>query len=190
MNRKMKSIFLLGMLMGIVSWARAGVQVSSPTAHSQPLPAADPWTQRLGLTESQSAKFHAAMDAHQAATRTLQQQMREQMQKMQVQTQNKASDKDLLASLSAMKSVRKALQDENDKFDDRLAGFLTPTQRVTWGSMSGYGMMGSGMMGPGMMGPGMMRPWMDRPQPPQQPPQPPQAPAAGANAGAAGPGHK
>jgi len=152
--------------MGAVSWVRADVGVSSNTAPVRPMPSANPWMQRLGLSDDQSAKFQAAMDKHQTALRTLQQQMRAQTQKLQGLVQSKAGDKEILSSLSALKSDQKAIQDENDKFDDSLAGFLTPTQRATWAGMSGYGMMG------GMMGPGMMHPWMNRPQP--------QGPGAGA----------
>jgi len=143
------------MLMGTVSWVRSDVGVSSNTAPGRPAPVADLWQQKIGLTNEQMGKFHAAMDAHQKAMRPLQEQMRDQMQKLQDQVQKKAADKEILFSLNALKSIRKAMQDENEKYDDSLAGFLTPTQRATMaGGMMGLGMMHAGMGRPPSQGPG------------------------------------
>lgn len=91
--------------------------------------AADRMKERLGLTDEQAGKLKDAMKAHRDAMKPLDQQMKDAVKKLADQIKNKASDDEISASLDALKSTRKAMADENEKLQDALAGFLTPTQR-------------------------------------------------------------
>ena len=90
---------------------------------------ADRMKEKLGLTDEQAGKLKDAMKAHHDAMTPLGQQMKDAVKKLADQLKNKAADADILASLDALKAARKAMADENEKLQDALAGFLTPTQR-------------------------------------------------------------
>jgi Spy/CpxP family protein refolding chaperone len=85
---------------------------------------------RLGLTDEQSAKFEDAMKAHREAMKQQGQAVKDSVKKLAEGIKAKASDDDLRASLAALKSARKAMFDENEKFEESLAAFLTPTQQA------------------------------------------------------------
>ena len=85
---------------------------------------------RLELTDEQAAKFGAAMKAHGEAMKPLWGQVKEAMKKLGGQLKAKAPDAEIQASLDSLKAARKAIADEEEKFRDSLASFLTPTQRA------------------------------------------------------------
>jgi Spy/CpxP family protein refolding chaperone len=85
---------------------------------------------RLELTDGQAGKLKDAMKAHGEAVRPLVQRMKDGVKKLGGQLKAKAPDSDIQASLDALKAARKTMSDEQEKFQDALAGFLTPTQRA------------------------------------------------------------
>lgn len=86
--------------------------------------------EKLGLTDEQEAKFKDAMKSHVEAAKPLHRTMRDGMTKLGDQLQDKASDKDIQATLDSLKAARKAMSAEEEKFHDSLASFLTPTQQA------------------------------------------------------------
>ena len=85
---------------------------------------------RLGLTDNQSAKFQDAMKAHGDAMKQQGQALKDSVKKLAEAVKAKASDDELQAALAALKAARKAMFDENEKFEANLASFLTPTQQA------------------------------------------------------------
>ena len=86
--------------------------------------------ERLALTDDQAGKLKDAMKAHGDAMKPLGQQMKDGVKKLAEQIKSKAPDADIQAGLDALKAARKALADEQEKFQEGLAAFLTPTQRA------------------------------------------------------------
>ena len=97
--------------------------------HQDGAKAAERMKEKLGLTDEQSGKLKDAMKAHRDAMKPLGQQMKDAVKKLADQIKSKASDAEITTSLEALKATRKAMADENEKLQDALAGFLTPTQR-------------------------------------------------------------
>ncbi len=85
---------------------------------------------RLGLTDDQAVKLRDAMKGHGAAMKPLFSQARKTAQKLAEQVRAQASDSDITASLDALKAAHKAIAEEETRFRDGLASFLTPTQRA------------------------------------------------------------
>lgn len=86
--------------------------------------------ERLGLSDEQVAKFQDAMKAHRAAMKAQGQKVRAAIKKLAEDVKAKAKDEDITADLAALKDARRGMLDENGKFEDGLASFLTPTQRA------------------------------------------------------------
>jgi Spy/CpxP family protein refolding chaperone len=113
--------------------ARAQEDDAMPAEHAEHQDGgkmSDKMKERLGLTDDQAAKLKDAMKAHGDAMKPIGQQMKDGIKKLADQIKNKASDADIQASLDALKASRKAMADEQEKFHDALASFLTPTQRA------------------------------------------------------------
>ncbi|MFI5350583.1 MAG: Spy/CpxP family protein refolding chaperone [Elusimicrobiota bacterium] len=91
---------------------------------------ADRMKEKLGLTDEQAGKLKDAMKTHGDAMKPIGQQMKDGFKKLGEQIKSKASDADIQASLDSLKTARKAMAEEQEKFHDALAAFLTPTQRA------------------------------------------------------------
>jgi Spy/CpxP family protein refolding chaperone len=85
---------------------------------------------RLGLTDDQSAQFQDAVKAHGDAMKQQGQAVKESVKKLAEDIKAKASDDELQSALAALKAARKAMFEENEKFEAKLATFLTPTQQA------------------------------------------------------------
>ena len=85
---------------------------------------------RLGLTDEQSAKFKDAMKSHGDAMKQQGHAVKDAVKKLADDIKAKASDDEILASLASLKTARKAMFEENAKFEETLASFLTPTQQA------------------------------------------------------------
>jgi len=85
---------------------------------------------RLGLSDEQAAKLKTAMDAHRDGSKAAMDQMRKGMDKLRDQVRGKASDDDVKATLETLKAARKSMREQEEKFEESLASFLTPTQRA------------------------------------------------------------
>ena len=112
--------------------------------------------EKLGLTDEQESKLKALRRAHREASESAKNDLQAAMRKLGDQLEDKASEKDLSATLDKIKAGRRALRDAQDKFEADAAAVLTPTQRakmvVAMGRMMKGGMRGHG--GPGMRGHG------------------------------------
>ena len=91
---------------------------------------ADRMKEKLALTDDQAAKLKDAMKAHGDAMKPIGQQLKDGIKKLAGQIKSKATDADIQASLDSLKTARKAMADEQEKFHDGLAAFLTPTQQA------------------------------------------------------------
>ncbi len=83
---------------------------------------------RLGLSDDQLAKFKDATKAHMESARSLGKQEHQSLDAVRDAIKNKASDDDVQKALDALKSARKAMMDEHEKYVESLS-FLTATQR-------------------------------------------------------------
>ncbi len=86
--------------------------------------------EKLGLSDDQAAKLKDAMKAHGEAMKPIGKQLKELMEKLHSQVEDKASDGDLKATLDALRNARKSMMDEQEKFHATVAGVLTPTQQA------------------------------------------------------------
>jgi Spy/CpxP family protein refolding chaperone len=91
---------------------------------------ADQMKKRLELTDEQAAKLKDAMKAHADEMKPFADQVKSLVKKLAGQIKDKASDADVQGSLDALKAARRAMAAAQDKFQDSLEGFLTPTQRA------------------------------------------------------------
>jgi Spy/CpxP family protein refolding chaperone len=85
---------------------------------------------RLGLTDEQAGKLKDAMKAHMDANKPFNEQMRSGMKTLHEQLKSKASDDAVQKTLDSLKAARKAMAEENEKFQDSLSSFLSSTQRA------------------------------------------------------------
>ena len=124
------------------------------------------WERKLGLSEKDAKKLDDAFQSERLTMRPLHRELRDALQKLSDQVEDKAADADIQATLDRVQKARQALQTEMISFRSKLAGILTPTQRakmMLWHMrhhmMGRGGMMGTGMgrFGPKGWGPG--KPW-------------------------------
>ena len=85
---------------------------------------------RLKLTDEQDTEFKDALKAHGDAIKPYVRQMKDLVKELADQIKSKAPDADIQKSLDALKAARRAMVDEQEKFQDSLDKFLTPTQRA------------------------------------------------------------
>ncbi len=133
-----------------------GPEGGGPPEGAPPPMDADKLKKHFGLSDEQAAKFKDAVKAHQDALKSLREQMRDGMKKLAGQVKDKADDKEIAASLDALESGRKDIEEENHKFSAATAAFLTPTQRAKMliGMMRRQGMGARQRPGAGRRGPG------------------------------------
>jgi Spy/CpxP family protein refolding chaperone len=88
------------------------------------------WKERLGLSEDQLRKLQAALAAKRDAVRPHEERLRGALQQLRVMLEAHAKDSDLQPALDQVADARKAIREEEDKFSQALASFLTPSQRA------------------------------------------------------------
>ncbi|MFA6093137.1 MAG: periplasmic heavy metal sensor [Elusimicrobiota bacterium] len=111
--------------------------------------------EKMGLSKEQSEKLKAAHKAQQEAVKPLQRELRDAMQKLGDQVEDKADEKALQASLDNIDRIQKALEAQHEKFQAELASFLPASARAKMMLHMHKGMMMGGMKGgPGMRGKG------------------------------------
>ena len=136
MRRYIRAALAAALLAPLLSavHARAQDDAAAPAEHSEGRPRdggmADRLKNRLGLTDEQSSKFRDALKAHGEAMKQLGLAVKESVKKLADDLKAKAADEELLAALASLKTARKAVAEENAKFEESLASILTPTQRA------------------------------------------------------------
>lgn len=90
----------------------------------------DRMREKFGISEEQEAKLKAAKRARRDADAAVHADMGAAMRKLSDQLEDKASEKDLSATLDKIVAGRKAMRAEEDKFEAALTAILTPTQRA------------------------------------------------------------
>jgi Spy/CpxP family protein refolding chaperone len=105
------------------------------------------WGEKLGLSKEQEAKLKQAHEDEAAALKPLRRELRDSLAKLHDQLEDKASDKDLQASLDRVEKARKALRDEREKAREKTATILTVQQRARIALMMGEHGMGEHGMG-------------------------------------------
>lgn len=108
--------------------------------------------EKLGITEEQEAKLKAARRAKRDAAAAGLAELGAATRKLQDQLEDKASEKDLSATLDKLSAARKTMRAEEEKFEATLSSILSPTQRAKLivamkGRMRGHGMPGGAMHG-------------------------------------------
>lgn len=98
--------------------------------------------EKLGLTDEQESKLKSLRRAHREATESAKNDLKAAMRKLGDQLEDKASEKDLTATLDKIKAGRRALRDAQDKFEADSAAVLTPTQRAKMVVAMGHMMKG------------------------------------------------
>lgn len=106
--------------------------------------------EKFGLSEEQGAKLKAAHRAKRDAFASAMAEIGAATRKLQDQVEDKASEKDLTATLDKIAAVRKSMRADEDKFEASLSSILTPTQRAKM-LLAMKAHMGGGMHG-GMRG--------------------------------------
>lgn len=84
----------------------------------------------LGLSDEQARKLKTLRRAHRDAAAELRGALAAAMRKLGDQLADKASDKELAATLDSIASSRAALARERARFESALGSVLTPTQRA------------------------------------------------------------
>lgn len=85
---------------------------------------------QLVMNDEQTVKFKDAVKAHDDTMNPLARRMKDGDKKLAEQIKTKAPDADIQASLDGIKSARKAIFDEQERFQEGLAAFLSPLQRA------------------------------------------------------------
>lgn len=106
--------------------------------------------EKFDITEDQEAKLKAARRARRDADAAAHDEVGAALRKLQDQLEDKASEKELSATLDRLVAARKTMRAEEDKFESSLTAILTPTQRAKMavalkgrkGAMKGGGMRG------------------------------------------------
>jgi len=88
------------------------------------------WAEKWGLSEDESAKLKDSFKAQREASKPMRLELRDALVKLHDQVEDKASDKDIQASLDRLEQAHRALRAEREKFRAKLATMLTPTQRA------------------------------------------------------------
>lgn len=144
----MKGTRMAVMFAGLVlcaSWSLSAEHAGRPERGER-------WKAELGLTDEQAAKLKDARTAEKEALKPLRRELRDALAKLSDQVEDKASDKDIQASLDRVDRARKALRDEQEKTRAKNAALLTPTQRAKMAlafAKRGRGRMEKGMKGRG-----------------------------------------
>ncbi len=86
--------------------------------------------EKFGISEDQEAKLKAARRAKRDASEAAMSELGAATRKLQDQLEDKASEKDLSATLDKIAAVRKTMRADEDKFEASLSSILTPTQRA------------------------------------------------------------
>ena len=86
--------------------------------------------EKLGISEEQEAKLKTAKRARRDGTEAAMSDVKAAVRKLHDQLEDKASEKDLSATLDKLVAARKAMRAEEDKFEATLSAALTPTQRA------------------------------------------------------------
>lgn len=86
--------------------------------------------EKFGITEEQGAKLKAARRARRDAAAASRTELKAAMNKLSDQIEDKASDKELTATLDRIVALRKARRAEAEKFEAGVSAILTPAQRA------------------------------------------------------------
>lgn len=85
---------------------------------------------KLGLSDDQFAKVRDAVQARRKARARDAATLKESLAKLESQLEGQAKDEELASTLDSLKSQRRKMRDENERFVDDMAKLLTPTQRA------------------------------------------------------------
>lgn len=97
--------------------------------------------EKFGLSEEQAAKLKAAHRARRDAAEAARTELKAATRKLKDQLEDKASEKELAATLERISAARKAQRADMEKFEAGLSSILTPTQRAKMlVAMKGRGM--------------------------------------------------
>ncbi|UPT74748.1 MAG: Spy/CpxP family protein refolding chaperone [Elusimicrobiota bacterium] len=88
------------------------------------------WKEKLGLTEEQEAKLKGLRRAHREESESARAEVKAAVRKLADQLEDKASEKELTATLDRIQAGRKSLHAQREKFEASAAAILTPTQRA------------------------------------------------------------
>ncbi len=86
--------------------------------------------EKLGLSAEQGEKLKAAHRARRDAAVATRTELKAAMRKLKDQLEDKASEKEISATLERIAAARKAQRAEAEKFEAGLSTILTPTQRA------------------------------------------------------------
>lgn len=86
--------------------------------------------EKFGITEDQAVQLKAARRARRDAAVAAKAEMGAAMRKLADQIEDKASEKEIAATLDKLSALRKAQRAEAEKFEAGLSSILTPTQRA------------------------------------------------------------
>ena len=85
---------------------------------------------RFGLSEDQEAKLREASLARRKAVALLREDLRDEVETLKRQVREEAGDKKIQGTLDRLQKLRKDMLAEKEKFKDKAASFLTPTQQA------------------------------------------------------------
>jgi len=91
---------------------------------------ADRIREELGLSKDQEAKLKVARRAKRDNDAVSTAELGAATRKLEDQLEDKASDKDLAATLDRVRAARVAMREEEDRYEAVVASILTPTQRA------------------------------------------------------------
>ncbi len=126
MNRWIPAV-LAGLLLVAVPRAQATDDAQAPAKKGEH---EMKWAGKMGLTDEEAGKLKEAFKAEREAAKPLRRGLRDALTKLHDQVQDKASDKDLQASLDRVDQAREALRAEHEKFRKKVAGMIPVEKRA------------------------------------------------------------
>ena len=127
-------------------WIRP-VLADAPCKHDMGGPQGEQWEHRkgfeeLGLTDDQKNKLQTIRENERNAMKPLWRKARDLRDKLSDQVEDKASDSALQSTLADLKSNRKAMMRQMEKFQEDRDAVLTPTQQAKMMVSHGHHPMG------------------------------------------------
>jgi len=91
---------------------------------------AERWRAELGFTEEQARRFETAGETRARAVEPVKERLRSAVSRLRSLLDGGADEAAVGEALLELARLRAALQRENARYDDELAGFLSPSQRA------------------------------------------------------------
>ena len=126
----MKRIVLAALAVSLLSAGAAARAEDSGRAAKRSDRVAARMKEKLGLSDDQADKLTAAFKAHREQVKPLFDKVRVAQDLLRQRLDEKASDKDIQASLDGLAAARAALRAQREKFETSLASILSPRQRA------------------------------------------------------------